>query len=50
MNAGFLRLTAGAKRLKVDYFSVSFDDPPIKSRHPWDSVAIESQTAARTAR
>jgi len=50
MNAGFLRVTAEAQRLKVDYFSLSFDDPPIRSRHPRDSVTIVSQTAARTAR
>jgi 3',5'-cyclic AMP phosphodiesterase CpdA len=50
MNAGFLRVTAGSERLKVDYFSVSFDDPPIKSQFPRDSVTIESQIAARTAR
>jgi predicted phosphodiesterase len=49
MNAGFLRMTAEAKRLTVDYFSVSFDDPPIKAQTPRDSVAIESPTA-RTAR
>ena len=50
MNAGFLRVTAEATRLTVDYFSVSFDDPPIRSRLPRDSVTIQSQTAARTAR
>ncbi|ARN81809.1 metallophosphoesterase family protein [Methylocystis bryophila] len=50
MNAGFLRVTAEAKRLKVDYFSLSFDDPPRKSQNPRDSVVIECETVARTAR
>ncbi len=40
MNAGFLRVTAETKRLTVDYFSVSFDDPPMKSKQPWDSVIL----------
>jgi 3',5'-cyclic AMP phosphodiesterase CpdA len=41
MNAGFLRITAGHTCLKVDYFSVSFDDPPIQSRRARDTITIE---------
>jgi len=45
MNAGFLRVTLETKRLKVDYLSVSFDDPPISAHGPRDSVTIETATA-----
>lgn len=50
MNAGFLRVTAGPERLEVDYFSVSFDDPPAVAREPSDSVTIRSAEALKTAR
>jgi len=39
-NSGFLRLTASPQALAVDYFSVSFADPPVVSPTPADSVAV----------
>jgi hypothetical protein len=50
MNAGFLRLTAGPERLTVDYFPVSFDDPPVKSQSAKDSVTVKYQKSKMTAR
>ncbi|MBL1257939.1 metallophosphoesterase [Methylocystis sp. Sn-Cys] len=49
MNAGFVRVTAGSDCLTVDYFSVSFDDPPAVSREPRDSVTVRS-AGMKTAR
>jgi hypothetical protein len=48
-NSGFLRLTAGAQALTIDYFSVSFADPPVVSRQPADSVTVKCSGAAKTA-
>lgn len=50
MNAGFLRVTASAARLKADYFSVSFDDPPIRSGSAKDSITIECGRTPKSAR
>jgi hypothetical protein len=50
MNAGFLRMTAEAACLRADYFSVSFDDPPLAARGATDSVVIQSGYMPRTAR
>jgi predicted phosphodiesterase len=49
MNSGFLRLTADPDRLTIDYFSVSFGDPPVTSSGPKDSIAINYRNAKKTA-
>jgi hypothetical protein len=50
LNAGFLRLTARPKTLTIDYFTVSFDDPPVVSKSPSDSVVVEDAESEKTAR
>ncbi len=49
INSGFLRLTAKPTELTIDYFSVSFDDPPVVSAAAADSVTISAGTTPRTA-
>lgn len=46
-SSGFLRVTATPTTLTIDYFSVSFDDPPVVSRKPADSVTVESPSSKR---
>jgi predicted phosphodiesterase len=50
MNAGFLRVRVSAANLKLEYFSVSFDDPPVRSHHAIDSLTIESGKTQKTPR
>lgn len=48
-NAGFLRLTAEPTRLVSDYFSVSFDDPPVVSAEPRDSITLDAGQVRKSA-
>lgn len=50
MNAGFLRVEASATNLRAEYFSVSFDDPPVRSQPATDSLTVESVRKQKTAR
>ena len=50
MNAGFLRLTTGPENLTIDYFSVSFDDPPVQCQGAADSVTVAYVKSKKTAR
>ncbi len=47
-NSGFLRLTADAAKLAIEYFSVSFANPPVVSGTAADSVVVQGdgKTAA----
>jgi hypothetical protein len=49
MNSGFLRLTADPEHLTIDYFSLSFDDPPVTSSGPRDSVSVRYRNTKKTA-
>lgn len=48
-NSGFLTLTADAQHLTIDYYSVSFEDPPIVSNGPADQVVIDAQGSDKSA-
>jgi calcineurin-like phosphoesterase family protein len=48
-NSGFLTLTADPAKLTIDYYSVTFNDPPKVSDGPADSVVIEAGDVAKTA-
>jgi len=47
-NSGFLRLTADPEQLSIDYYSVSFDDPPVVSPDPQDSVKVKYGKTKKT--
>jgi predicted phosphodiesterase len=47
-NSGFLRITAAPTKLTIDYFSVSFANPPVVSKGPADSIAIQSLKPSKT--
>jgi hypothetical protein len=47
-NAGFLRLTATADQLLIEYFSVSFDDPPVVSPSAADRVTVSAAGAPKS--
>jgi hypothetical protein len=48
-NSGFLRVTADPKNLTIDYFSVSFDNPPVTSKRPADSVVVPARGGQKAA-
>ncbi len=48
-NSGFLRVTADADHLTIDYFSVSFDDPAVVSQTPADRVIVPSRSVRKQA-
>jgi hypothetical protein len=50
LNAGFLEVTARPETLRIDYFPVSFDDPPAVSRKASDFVIVRSAGRVKTAR
>jgi hypothetical protein len=49
MNSGFLRLTMDPEHLTIDYFSMSFDDPPVTSPGPRDSVSVRHRNTRTIA-
>jgi hypothetical protein len=48
-NSGFLRLTAAPEKLLIEYFSVSFDDPPVTSPAAADSVSVPAGRTHKSA-
>jgi hypothetical protein len=49
-NSGFLRFTADPNALTIDYFSVSFANPPKVSAKPADSVTVKAGATKKAAR
>jgi hypothetical protein len=47
-NSGFLRVTAASNTLEIDYYSVSFANPPVISSGPADSIKISAGAKKRT--
>ncbi len=48
-NSGFLRVTADSAKLAIEYFSVSFDNPPVVSNKAADSIVVQGKGKAKTA-